>query len=65
MQAVPGSDQPARTLRKEARAFSLVRHPNVVVLYDVGEANSWLYLVLEYVPGRTLKDRLTRSVASA
>jgi tetratricopeptide (TPR) repeat protein len=59
MQAVPGADSPVRNRwRKEATAFSRVRHPNIVVLHDIGEAHSWLYLVLEYIPGRTLKDRL-------
>ncbi len=52
-----GSHEYARWLR-EGRAFSLVRHENVVRLYDVGEANGWLYLVLEYIPGGTLDQRL-------
>jgi hypothetical protein len=42
----------------EARACSRVRHPNVVPLYDAGEANGWLYLVLEIVPGGTLEGQL-------
>ncbi len=52
-----GSRDHARWLR-EARALSQVRHPNVVPLYEVGECEGWLYLVLEFVPGGTLKDRL-------
>ena len=48
-----GSREYARWLR-EGRSFSLLRHDNVVRLYDVGEADGWLYLVLEYVPGGTL-----------
>jgi tetratricopeptide (TPR) repeat protein len=44
---------------REARAVSSIRHPNVVPLYDYGEADGWFYLVLEYVPGGTLKQRLT------
>ena len=35
-----------------------MRHSNVVALYEVGETDSWLYLVLEYIPGGTLKKRL-------
>ena len=35
-----------------------MRHPNVVPLYDVGEADGWLYLVLELVPDGTLEQRL-------
>ena len=52
-----GSREYARWLR-EGRSFSALRHENVVRLYDVGEADGWLYLVLEYVPGGTLHDRL-------
>ena len=52
-----GSHEYARWLR-EGRSFSLLRHENVVRLHDVGEADGWLYLVLEYVPGGTLNDRL-------
>ncbi len=59
MQAVPGADERARKRwRAEAKAFSSVRHPNVVGLYDIGEEHTWLYLVLEYIPGQTLKDRV-------
>jgi eukaryotic-like serine/threonine-protein kinase len=52
-----GSRERARWLR-EARAFTCVRHPNVVALYDAGEAGPWLYLVLEYVPGGSLRHWL-------
>jgi tetratricopeptide (TPR) repeat protein len=44
---------------REARAVASIRHPNVVPLYDYGEADGGFYLVLEYVPGGTLKRRLT------
>ena len=57
-----GSDAstgPRRRWLREARAVSSIRHPNVVPLYDYGEADGWFYLVLEYVPGGTLKKRLT------
>src|SRR5262249_21989404 len=42
----------------EARSFSLVKHDHVVRLYQVGEADGWLYLVLEFIPGGALEDRL-------
>jgi serine/threonine protein kinase/tetratricopeptide (TPR) repeat protein len=44
---------------REAEAASLVRHPNVVTLYEVGEADDCFLLVLEYLPGGTLADRLS------
>jgi tetratricopeptide (TPR) repeat protein len=57
--AVPGADRRARKRwRNEAKAVSCVRHPNAVTLYNVGEVDSWLYLVLEYIPGQSLAKRL-------
>jgi len=42
----------------EARTISRVRDPRVVHLYDMGKAGGWNYLILEYIPGGSLKDRL-------
>ena len=56
-----GIDAPAVARRRwlrEARAISSARHPNVVPLYDFGEADGWFFLVLEYIPGGSLKERL-------
>jgi serine/threonine protein kinase len=57
----PSSGARRRWLR-EARAVSSVRHPHIVPLYDFGEADGWFFLVLEYIPGGTLKQRLTEPV---
>ena len=43
----------------EARAISRVPHDNVVAIHRVGENDEWFWLVIEYVPGGTLKDQLT------
>jgi len=48
---------------REAEAASLVRHPNIVTLHEVDEADDWFLLVLEYVPGGTLADRLLKPLA--
>lgn len=39
----------------EARATALCQHENIVVIYDVGEFESYPYMVLEYIEGRTLR----------
>ena len=44
--------------RREARAAARLSHPCVVAVYDQGEADDLPYLVMEYVPGRTLRDVL-------
>ena len=47
----------------EAKAVSRLRHPNIVQLYQVLEVQGWTILVLEYLPGGTLKDRLSAPLA--
>ncbi|HXT49402.1 MAG TPA: serine/threonine-protein kinase, partial [Thermoanaerobaculia bacterium] len=45
---------------REARLLAAVHHPNVASIFNVGEENGRRFLALEYVPGETLADRLTR-----
>ncbi len=40
----------------EARSVARLSHPNVVAVYDQGADGQMLYLAMEYVPGRTLRD---------
>lgn len=42
----------------EARAAARLAHPNLVNVYDQGEDGSLAYIVMEYVPGITLRDLL-------
>ncbi|TML85332.1 MAG: serine/threonine protein kinase [Actinobacteria bacterium] len=43
---------------REARAAASLAHPNITQLYDYGEAEGRPYMVLEYLPGGSLEDRL-------
>ena len=45
---------------REARAVSALNHANICSLYDVGSESGTPYLVMEYVEGETLTERLTR-----
>jgi serine/threonine-protein kinase len=45
---------------REARAISQLDHPHICALYDVGEQHGTAYLVMQYLEGETLADRLTR-----
>ncbi|HZF51822.1 MAG TPA: serine/threonine-protein kinase [Polyangiaceae bacterium] len=55
----PGLDGEERTaavgrLIREARAAAALNHPNVVAVFDAGEAAGTPYIVMEYVPGTSL-----------
>lgn len=41
---------------REAQAATSLSHPNIVTIYDVGEEEDILYIVMEYVDGLTLKE---------
>jgi eukaryotic-like serine/threonine-protein kinase len=43
---------------REARAAARLSHPNVVQVFDQGSDGRVLYLAMEYLPGRTLRDVL-------
>jgi serine/threonine protein kinase len=43
---------------REARAAAQVRHPHVCPIHDVGEQDGIPYVVMEYVEGQSLADRL-------
>ncbi|MGV9290356.1 serine/threonine-protein kinase [Streptomyces sp. NPDC003719] len=47
-----------RTLR-EARAVAQLRHPHVIVVHDVVEDDERAYMVMEFVDGGSLADRVT------
>jgi serine/threonine protein kinase/TolB-like protein/Tfp pilus assembly protein PilF len=46
--------------QREAKTISSLSHPNICTLFDVGEQEGTDYLVMEYLEGETLADRLTR-----
>jgi len=45
---------------REIRFAARLQHPNILSLFDSGEASGWLYYVMPYVEGPSLRQRLTR-----
>jgi serine/threonine-protein kinase len=51
-------DTARRHFRKEAMALAKLNHPNIETVYEFGTQDGLDFLVMEYVPGKTLADRL-------
>jgi len=46
--------------RREAEAVAALRHPNIVPIYDIGEAEGIMYILMPLIKGESLKSLLTR-----
>ncbi len=63
-QEIAGEDA-RRCFWREARAAAAVNHPNVCQLYEIGEHQGQLYLVMELLQGESLAERLKRGPVAA
>jgi eukaryotic-like serine/threonine-protein kinase len=59
------NDAQARArFEREGKAVAALSHPNILVLFDIGEQQGIHYAVTELLEGETLRDRLSRSTLS-
>jgi Tol biopolymer transport system component/predicted Ser/Thr protein kinase len=54
------SSEVRQRFEREAKAISQLSHPHICALYDVGNQDGVEFLVMEYLEGETLSDRLVR-----
>ena len=57
-------EQMRTTVLREARLASAIEHPNVCAIYEVGESSDEAYIVMQYVPGRSLDSLISQGPAS-
>jgi serine/threonine-protein kinase len=50
---------------REARALASLNHPNIVHIYDYGDVDDSPFIVIEYVKGETLADKIKRRAPMA
>src|SRR5258708_22527643 len=55
-----GDEQFVERFRREAKNVAGLSHPNIVSIYDRGEAEGTYYIAMEYLEGRTLKELLVQ-----
>ena len=49
----------------EIKTTASLQHPHILPLHDSGEADGFLFYVMPYVEGESLRDRLDRGVLKA
>ncbi len=57
-ESVSADPQYRQRLEREAKTISRLQHPNICTLYDIGFEGDVQYLVMEYIEGKTLAERL-------
>ncbi|MGZ8811406.1 MAG: serine/threonine-protein kinase, partial [Thermoanaerobaculia bacterium] len=53
-------DEAQRRMLREARMVATIDHPNVCTIYDIGEDAQRPYIVMQYIQGETLSERMRR-----
>ncbi len=57
---VAATPEARQRFEREARAISALNHPNICTLYDVGQQDGTDFLVMEFLEGESLAQRLVR-----
>src|SRR5262245_54680584 len=57
---VTRSESRLRRFKQEARAVLALNHPNILTIFEIGQANDTYYIATEYIEGETLRHCLWR-----
>ena len=59
---ITSDERRVRRFESEARTISMLNHPNILTIHELGHEGSHHYIVAEYVEGRTLRELLREPV---
>ena len=58
---VAASEQRMGRFIQEAKTASALNHPNIITIYQIGQAESVLFIATEFIEGETLRERLSKT----
>jgi serine/threonine-protein kinase len=56
--ALIGDEERRQRFFREARSAAAITHPNIATVYEIGEADGQVFIAMELVEGKTLRERL-------
>src|SRR5436190_20195124 len=59
-EAVASNQERMRRLVQEAKSASALNHPNIITIYEVGEAASRHFISTEFIDGHTLRQKMKK-----
>ena len=59
-ETLAGSDQARQRLINEAKAAAALDHPNICSIYEVGEEDGHVFIVMQYIDGQSLAERIRK-----
>jgi serine/threonine protein kinase len=64
-ESLAGTPEVKERFQREARALAQLNHPNIVTIYEFGQAGDHLFFVMEYIRGRNLSSLISSGELSA
>ena len=58
--ATIGADEQSARFRSEAKIIAELEHPNILPIYSFGQRGDWLYIIMRYMAGGTLRKLINR-----
>lgn len=64
LESFASQDELVKRFQREARAAATLQHPNIIDIYDVGEAEGIYFFVMKYIEGVTLAQKMEQEKIS-